>query len=174
MTDELVEVHSSRELLSKGYRPIILSFVADGLTKPEMVQALKEEFGIKVHGIALNKALKRLKVEDLQTAQAQANRQEYAELHKIAVEEMNRHKEAYHQAIQNDAPLKFIQFLEEAFESWWEKVGKFHFTPAGGNVTVNLQAVVNSQTIILEEFKDDPERYERVKARLKGTGGISP
>ena len=124
---------------------------------------MKEFYGVEISSGVLGAFTRSLKGGREDVVRAGLARESH-ELHKIALETMMNFKADLDDARQG-GDLKRIQIINEAFNGWWDRVGKFHFKDKEVQQPLMQLNQFNTQ-ILLEEAKNNPEIAKRITARL--------
>lgn len=159
----LITINTVRHLLLLGYRPILIEMVVRGCTPKEIQKFLLESEGLIVGPKTLGRALRQIAGgDDLSKIAINGMKQEFAELHKKAREWLEQFQFDYMRA-RKRGDLKAMQFYADQFQSWWDRVGKFHFAVQDA-IKINQNFTVVRD--ILEEVKNEPELARRLTKRL--------
>lgn len=155
------------DLRRGGFIPIILAMHTRGLNEVDIATQLSEDFNVRVDRRSVRAALDRFGGGDnLVVASAQ---QEYAELHQIALEQLNSMRTEY-EALKGKPASKEInnrlEMLQRYFIQWWDRVGKFHFRADNVSLTANITQV--SMIDALAQVKGKPKDAVAVLAKLRG------
>lgn len=156
-----------RELRKFGYGPLIVALTAQGLTPSDIAERIREDHHVDVSPLSVKALLDDMgPMESLQQAAAQ---QEFAELHMIAIEQLNSMRDEYEQLKGAQASKEVntrLEMLQRYFIQWWDRVGKFHFRADNVSLTANITQV--SITDALAEVKGKPKDAAAVLAKLRG------
>lgn len=167
---DLIPVDSVRALVKRGYRPIIVALLAEGLQSDEISSVLAEEYGIYVEPRVIAYSIKRF---DKNGAIPKFTAQQVANLAQISLEKIEFHKAEYAKAheAKND---KLMRHHEDALLAWMGHGSKL-FIKQGASIEIQQTNVsVEAGTInigsLIDKLADKPELID-VIAKLKEEEG---
>lgn len=157
---KMVQVSSTRDLVARGYKPIVHHLVEMGFKEGEMAEVLAEEYGVVVEKRALKGIVRRVPKD----AAGNVAKQELAELRQLAIEQLHSFKRRMDEA-EVDGNMRKFRLAASEFREWWDRMGRFHFKEEKLNIQVgdNYQQMA----LILDKLADDPAKYEETVGELR-------
>lgn len=173
ITDEVLEPLSYQGLMRGGFKPIILSLLAEGYDPDGVCDLLESEYGVYVK----RKDLDRLfKAGDFNEQATNLKRRISAELYRDAVAKREVFDKKMAEALGGDN-LRAVQLYAKEYREWWDRMGKFGGITSGDSMTVNVtqqNLTVNPVQVLLESLDEHPEMADIIDvviAKMQGSQG---
>lgn len=177
----------AKELINRGYRPVILALAADGLGAHAIGTVLEEEYGLNVSRKSLSHWISK-KIGDLEKFQDETLRRELAELHQDALDAIKHFRDGMREAeslpdmipgkggqlVPNTYRLDLMKFYQSSWRDWWDRVSKIHGIGTPKHSTTNFisggDQSINPVQVIMEEMQKgvlDADTLSNIADRLE-------